>query len=160
MSAWIHDHAELLWGFGVLSLVLFAGSLLSIPPLVARIPADYFAHEERPKGHVAQVHPRWRFVLSALSNVAGVVFLLVGAAMLVLPGQGVLTMFVGFLMLKYPGKYRLERWIVRRELVSRPLNWLRRRSGIPPLRFELGNESGASGSNLAKPVPNPPTSAS
>ena len=158
MLTWIHDHVNL-WAVGVLSVVLFAGSLLTLPPLVARIPADYFAHEERPRGRVAHLHPYLRLTLSTLSSLVGVVFLLVGAAMLVLPGQGILTMFVGFLMLKYPGKYRLERWIVRHGLVSRPLNWLRRRSGLPPLIFDLGNESTARGSKLPPRAPtSPPTS--
>jgi hypothetical protein len=158
MLTWIHEHVNL-WAVGVLSAVLFVGSLLTIPPLVARIPADYFAHEQRPKGQVAHLRPYLRLTLSALSNLVGVVFLFVGAAMLVLPGQGILTMFVGFLMIKYPGKYRLERWIVRHELVSRPLNWLRRRSGLPPLIFDLGNESTARGSKLPPRAPtSPPTS--
>jgi hypothetical protein len=159
MPTWIHDHADLLWGVGALSGVLFVVSLLSLPPLVARIPAEYFAHEQRPKGRMAHLHPSLRLALSVLSNLAGVAFLLVGAVMLVLPGQGILTMFVGFLMIKYPGKYRLERWIVRRELVSRPLNWLRRRSGIPPLLFELGNDRAASGSKPTTEASNPPPTA-
>ena len=53
--------------------------------------------------------------------------------MLVLPGQGLLTLLVGFLLVDAPGKYRLERWLVSRKAVLRPINWLRRRKGRQPL---------------------------
>jgi hypothetical protein len=32
----------------------------------------------------------------------------------------------------FPGKYRLERWLVLRPGVLRALNWLRRRNHQPP----------------------------
>ncbi len=49
--------------------------------------------------------------------------------MLVTPGQGLLTLLIGLLLLNFPGKYRLERWLVRRPGVLRTLNWVRRRRG-------------------------------
>ena len=53
--------------------------------------------------------------------------------MLLLPGQGVLTMLLGFIMVDLPGKYRFERWLVARPLVLRSINMLRRRAGREPL---------------------------
>ena len=44
--------------------------------------------------------------------------------MLVAPGQGLLTMVVGLLLVDFPGKYRLERWLVTRQQVWRSINWL------------------------------------
>jgi hypothetical protein len=71
-----------------------------------------------------------------LKNLLGLVFLLGGAAMLFLPGQGLLTMFIGVLLLEGPGKRRFELWLVRKPAVLGALNWLRRRSGAPPLKVD------------------------
>jgi len=60
------------------------------------------------------------------------VLVLLGVIMLVTPGQGLLTLLIGLLLLNFPGKYRLERWLVLRPGVLRGLNWLRRRHGEPP----------------------------
>ena len=66
-------------------------------------------------------------------NTLGAVLVLGGLAMLVLPGQGVLSILIGTSLLSLPGKRRLERWIVRSRAVMRGLNWIRRRAGQPPL---------------------------
>ena len=52
--------------------------------------------------------------------------------MLVTPGQGVLTIVVGMLLFDFPGKFRLERWLVTRPTVWRSINWLRERAGREP----------------------------
>ena len=42
--------------------------------------------------------------------------------MLVLPGQGLLTIVTGLLLINYPGKYRLEKKIVNKPSIFRALN--------------------------------------
>jgi hypothetical protein len=54
--------------------------------------------------------------------------------MLLLPGQGVLTILIGIVLLDFPGKYRLERWAVRHRPVYRSINWLRR--GREPIELD------------------------
>jgi hypothetical protein len=49
--------------------------------------------------------------------------------MLVLPGQGVLTILLWFILMDLPGKYRFERWLVARPLVFKSINRLRHRAG-------------------------------
>ena len=58
---------------------------------------------------------------------------LIGAAMLVLPGQGILTILAGVMLLDFPGRHRLVCWIVTRHAVLNSLNWVRRRAGRPEL---------------------------
>jgi hypothetical protein len=43
-----------------------------------------------------------------------------------------LTLLVGLLVMNFPGKYQLERWLVLRPGVLRGLNWLRRRRDHAP----------------------------
>lgn len=139
---WLEQHPGITWTAAIVSLVLFVGSLLALPPVVARIPEDYFAHRRRPPGRWSGRHPVMRVSFRVVKNALGVVLLLTGAAMLVLPGQGILTMVVGFLLLDFPGKYGFERRLLARRFVRRPLDWLRRRAGQPPLRVEpAGNDT-------------------
>jgi Putative transmembrane protein (PGPGW) len=120
-----------LFGFAtLLSVLLFVGSLVLIPWFVARIPADYFRGDGPPS---RAGRGRSAGVLRVLRNALGVALLAIGVAMLVLPGQGLLTIAMSILLLDIPGKRRLARKIVRRPPVLRALNALRRRSGHPPL---------------------------
>jgi len=134
MFEWIQDHQGVFWSAGAASIVVFLGSLLVMPALVIRIRADYFAHDERPPSRWADQRPLVRQMLRIGKNVLGCVFMLAGIAMLVLPGQGLLTLLVGFLMVDFPGKYRFEKWLVGRRYVLRLINWLRHRAGRSPLQ--------------------------
>ena len=78
-------------------------------------------------------HPLLRTVGAVLKNVTGVVFLLAGIAMLVLPGQGILTMLIGVSLMDFPGKRRLEARLVSQRVARQAINAIRRRFGKPPL---------------------------
>jgi hypothetical protein len=134
MFDWFNRHPGLLWTLGASSVGMFIASLIIIPAIIARIRPDYFAHDRRPPARFAHLTPSVRVLLHVLKNVLGVVLMLAGIAMLVLPGQGLLTLIIGFFLLDFPGKYRFERWLVERPAIHRPLNWLRHRAGREPLR--------------------------
>jgi hypothetical protein len=68
--------------------------------------------------------------------VLGVALVLVGIPLVPLPGQGILTIFAGLLLLEFPGKRRVEIALIRRPGVLRAVNWLRRRAHRPPLEIE------------------------
>lgn len=53
--------------------------------------------------------------------------------MLVLPGQGLFTIFIGLILSNYPGKYKLERKLISIPSILKMVNWLRRKSNKPPL---------------------------
>jgi hypothetical protein len=136
LSAWFAEHGTLVAWLGWGSLALFLGSLIAVPWLVARIPADYFVERHRPRPAWARRSVAAFLAVRVLRNTAGVVLLVLGIALLVLPGQGLLTIVVAILLLDVPGKRRLVLRLVRRPGVSRALNWIRRRAGVEPLRFD------------------------
>ena len=115
------------------SLFAFLATLIAIPWLVVRIPADYFAHGRRPRQEGPRRHPVVRVAFLIGKNLLGYLLILAGIAMLVLPGQGVLTILLGIILADVPGKYRLERWAVSRPAVLGAINGLRRRAGREPL---------------------------
>jgi len=55
--------------------------------------------------------------------------------MLVLPGQGLLTILLGVTLVNFPGKYALERRIVSRPSVANTLNRIREAVGRNPLEL-------------------------
>jgi hypothetical protein len=124
---------DLLALLGIGSLVMFVASALAVPWYIVRVPPDHFAQPWR-RGRWLSERPGWqRAVLVVLKNVLGVVLLVAGIAMLVLPGQGLLTILVSLVLLDLPGKHALERRIILWPPLFRTLNHLRRRAGRAPL---------------------------
>jgi hypothetical protein len=134
MRLWIEAHRVLLYWLTGTSIVLFFTTLFLVPVLVARIPHDYFMHAHRPPSKWATRHRVVRLLAAIGKNVLGYVCIALGIAMLVLPGQGLLTMVIGILMVDFPGKYNLEKWIASRPQILKPINWLRRRRNCAPLK--------------------------
>ena len=140
LSQWIDANHLLLTGIGISSLLLSIASLFLLPWLIAQIPYDYFAHDRREPSSWKQLHPLFRFMVLLLKNVMGFVLLLAGVAMLVLPGQGLLSILMGLVLMDYPGKFQFERKIVSRPKLIQFLNWLRRKQKQPPLVLETADK--------------------
>ena len=66
--------------------------------------------------------------------IIAVILVIAGLLLLLAPGQGVLTLVAGILLLDFPGKFRLERWLIRRKAVWRSINWLRSKAGREELQ--------------------------
>jgi hypothetical protein len=134
---WFEAHPAVWTTLVVVSALMFFGTLLLTPWLIVRIPADYFVRDRRVPSPWAQQHPAARMIGLVLKNVVGIVLILAGIAMLVLPGQGLVTILIGLMLTNFPGKFRLERWLIARPPVRRAVNWMRRRAGRAELRFDL-----------------------
>jgi archaellum biogenesis protein FlaJ (TadC family) len=125
-----HDFAAWILAISVLSFII---GMISIPMLVARIPVDYFTHHTRHRLANSSRHPLLQLLLACLKNAFGAVLIVMGIVMLFTPGQGLLTILFGLMLMNYPGKYLLERWIISRPLIFRSVNNLREKKGQPPL---------------------------
>ncbi len=142
LTTWIVDVS---WGGVLLGAALFlvtlVGSLLVVGFLLVKLPATYF-QEFHPRGVWADRHPFLRLTALGGKNVLGAILVAVGAILTLpgVPGQGLLTMLVGLMLLDLPGKRRLERRIVGRPRILRAINRLRRRFGRLPL--VLGSRRG------------------
>lgn len=121
----------LVW-LAVLSVVGFVATLIAIPWILVRLPANYFdVRVARP--FMARRNPLLRSIAAVAKNIVGLVFLLAGIAMLVLPGQGVLTILMGISLMDFPKKRLLEAKLIGQPLVFSGINRLRARFGKPPL---------------------------
>jgi hypothetical protein len=128
---------DVLIGLTVASAIGFVASLIAIPMILVRLPADYF-DTRTPRHWMKDHHPALRLLGLVVKNVVGVVFLLAGFAMLFLPGQGVLTMLIGVSLMDFPQKRALEARMVGQPTVLGVINSMRHKFGKPPLTLAPG----------------------
>ena len=122
----------MIWAAGIF-LLTFTISLAIFGGLVVALPADYFV-EQRPR-FWADRHPVLRWLAIIGKNLLGVALIVVGLLLSLpgIPGQGLLTIIVGVMLLDVPGKQRLVRLVAKRRGVLRNINRLRSWFGRPPL---------------------------
>jgi hypothetical protein len=118
----------------LLFLVTFAISLAIVSFIMIRIPADYFK-KGRPRDLWADRHPAVRYLGLFAKNVLGLLLVALGIVMSIpgVPGQGILTILLGIMLLDFPGKSNLEHKLVSRPPVFKAINKLRHRFGKPSL---------------------------
>ena len=124
----------MLWSIAIFLLV-FVASLASITALILALPVRYFVDEHLFwQGRPPLV--RWLGIVG--KNVLGLAIVVLGIALSIpgVPGQGVLTILVGLVLLDIPGKRRLVRLLARRPWIQRSINGLRARFGREPMAFE------------------------
>src|SRR5688572_28987751 len=94
------SHPSVLLGLTIGAGALFLLSIVATPWLVARLPRDYF---KRRYDFAAQIvkNRRLRVVFRVAKNVLGVVLLLAGILMLIIPGPGVLCILAALVMLDF-----------------------------------------------------------
>jgi hypothetical protein len=137
LISFLNENAVWLVTASVLSLVV---GVLLLPFFITRIPVDYFSHPHRHYMSASSHHPLIRLIIMGIKNLLGLVFIIAGLLMLILPGQGLLTLLVGLVIMNYPGKFALERWIIQRPYVLPAVNWLRIKYDHPPLLLSAGEE--------------------
>ena len=129
LMSFAHAHrSAMMWVSGA-SAAMFVGSLLLVPWLIGRAPADFFTREAVARRGFGAI------LLKILRNLIGWVLLIAGVAMLVLPGQGLLMMLIALSLVDLPAKRALVRRIVQHPPVWKALSYFRERAHQPP--FEM-----------------------
>jgi Putative transmembrane protein (PGPGW) len=124
ISSWFEQPA-VMWGVGIFSVLAVVASIVFVPRFLASLPQGYLRGD-------APEH-KGPAVLRVLKNLLGVLLVLIGVLMLVLPGQGLLTLVVGLFFIDFPGKHRLMRRVLSRPKVLGVVNKLRAKHESPPL---------------------------
>lgn len=139
MIHWITEFwHSLTWssiGLGVLLFLVSLGvSFAAIAVVMIKIPADYFSSQYQ---HQFLTDKHWSVRWSAvvIKNLLGVFLIILGIILSLpgVPGQGILTILLGLIMLDIPGKRPLEARIIKRPAVLAAINRLRARYGKPEL---------------------------
>ncbi len=125
---------------GIAAAVALGSAALSTAIVVlflVRIPPDHFVSEQR--GITRSVRsPIVRGLYLLGKNALGFLLVCAGAVMALpgVPGQGLLTMLVGILLMDLPGKRGVELKLIRRPAVLATINRIRARFHRPPLLVE------------------------
>jgi hypothetical protein len=121
----------------VLFLITFTGSLGLVSLILVKLPADYFcSHYDRQlwSGRA----PALRIAAAIGKNVLGVLLIVLGIIMALpgVPGQGLLTILLGVMLVDFPGKDRLEQKLLQRPAIRNSIDKLRAKFGKPPLLLD------------------------
>lgn len=123
-------------GIGIF-LVTFLANLALVSFILVKIPAHYFRESQQGK-FLEKQSPVVRLLAIIGKNIAGVILVVLGVLLSLpgVPGQGVLTILLGVMLLDFPGRQRFERWIVSSPRVLKAVNKLRHRFDKPPLKLD------------------------
>lgn len=121
----------------VLFLITFTGSLAVVSFIMVKIPADYFK-PDNPRKIMPNRHQAIRSLAILARNLLGAFLVLLGILMSLpgVPGQGLLTILLGIMLLDFPGKRGLEYKLVSKPRVRDAINKLRRKFDKPDLILE------------------------
>ena len=128
--AWLRSHQNSLGWAGLLSLIMMVATLLTVPLIIISLPPQYLNDK---KDRLSEIQSPWRWPYLVVKNIMGAVLLLAGVAMLILPGQGLLTLAIGLGLMNFPGKRSLIRRLIGRPRVLRTINRWRTRAHKEPL---------------------------
>ena len=134
LIVWFSNHPGILITLGVSSVFIFILSIAGISWFVAKIPDDYFLSTKRQRTKWGQEKPILRLLFLLVKNIVGIFLIFAGLLMIILPGQGFLTIVTGLLLINYPGKFKLEQKIVAMPSIFKALNWIRKKANKNPLQ--------------------------
>lgn len=126
---------QTLWLGLAMFVVSSVGSLAVVVWVLVRLPPDYFQNDHHAAFPWADRHALLRWLGIVAKNLLGLLLVAIGIVLSLpgVPGQGLLTILIGIMLLDFPGKRWLERALVNRPSVKRSINRLRERFGKPPL---------------------------
>lgn len=132
------------WSSILIGAAIFVASFLInlaiVSFILVKLPADHFSKSRKRKfleGH----HPAVRVAAAIGKNIGGVLLVGLGVVLSLpgVPGQGLLTILLGIMLLDFPGKHRLEQKLLSRPSIVKAINGLRGRFGKPPLELNGAN---------------------
>src|ERR1700674_3058907 len=118
----------------LLFFLTFAINLTIVSFVIVKIPVNYFRKDHSPE-FLSGRHPAIRLFGFVGKNVLGVLLVALGIVMAVpgVPGQGILTILLGVMLLDFPGRRGLEHKLVSRPRVFNSINKVRHKFGKPSL---------------------------
>jgi len=128
MEQWISKEA-VLWISGIALSI----GVMVIPWILVEMPADAFTNVKR-YSWLDKKPASVRIPFRILKNLLAFGLILLGAVMFVTPGPGMFPILLGLLLADFPGKLKLQRWILSKPHVMNSMNWLRRKFRRPPLQ--------------------------
>ena len=96
----------------------------------------FYADESTDTHNLTLMNKSLTYVMSIIKIIVGIFLFLCGLVMLVLPGQGLITMLIGLSLVPFPGKSKIEQSLLARKSVKASLNWIRIKANKEPFIFD------------------------
>ena len=127
--------SKVLIGAGIFVVSFFA-NLGIVSLILVKLPADHFSKSRKTKFWSG---PRpWLHAAKVIGkNIGGVLLVALGVVLSLpgVPGQGLLTVLLGIMLLDFPGRDRLEQKLLSKPSIVNTINSLRGRFGKKPLEL-------------------------
>ena len=118
----------------IIFLVTLGASLAVVSFVLVKIPPTYF-QKSHSRDFLADRPAVVRVLAIIGKNLLGLLLVALGIVLSLpgVPGQGILTILLGIMLLDCPGRRRLEHWLVSRPKIFSAINKLRQRFSKPAL---------------------------
>ena len=115
-------------------VVTFAINVGIVSFILVKLPHNYFSNSYQ-TSFLSGRHPALHAAGIIGKNILGVLLVSIGILMSIpgVPGQGLLTILMGIMLLNFPGKRRLEQKLLSRRGVLKAINRLRLKFDKPAL---------------------------
>ena len=130
----------LTWRSVLLWVLIFVGTFFInlgiVSFILVKLPKDHFKSDKSKRVSGSNATIRALKVIG--KNVAGVLLIVLGVVLSLpgVPGQGLLTVLLGVMLVDFPGKDRLEQKLLSRPGIINTINRLRGRFGKPALELD------------------------
>jgi hypothetical protein len=131
---WIQTHDVLLGWMGLFSFITIACTMVIIPVVILLLPPRYLLDPAQPAFNYS---PPLKGIFLAMKNTIGGFFAIAGLGMLLLPGQGLLTLFIGVVLIDFPRKRKVVRWFLGRRRLLSIINRFRARFNRPLMEYPI-----------------------
>jgi hypothetical protein len=135
MLTWLGSHQNILGWAGLFSLIMIFATLLTVPLIIVSLPSRYLNEKN---DRLSEIKSIWRWPYLIFKKMLGVLLVLAGLTMLVLPGQGLLMLAIGIVLMNFPGKRSLIRRLIGQQRILRAINRLRHRANKKPVEAPTG----------------------
>jgi len=131
---------SLTWSKVLIGALLFVASffinLAIVSFILVKLPKDHFSKSRKTK-FWSGPHPALHAAKVIGKNIAGVLLVALGVVLSLpgVPGQGLLTILLGVMLLDFPGRHRLEQKLLSKPSIVNSINRLRERFDKPPLEL-------------------------
>jgi len=131
---------SLSWSKVLIGALVFVASffinLAIVSVILVKLPKDHFSKRRKTK-FWSGPHPALHAAKVIGKNVAGVLLVALGVVLSIpgVPGQGLLTILLGVMLLDFPGRHRLEQKLLSKPSIVNSINRLRKRFDKEPLEL-------------------------
>lgn len=129
----ILENRDLIIVLTIVTAITLVTSIVIIPYIILNLTPDYFLYKRQPM--LKYKHRVIRYFVLIIKNLFGYILFILGVIMLFIPGQGLLSIALGMLLINFPGKKKVEKKMFSNKKVNKIINIIRKKFGKEEIFF-------------------------